>query len=109
MVSGMKTFLEYVMVVACPRSRSPDAIAHRSTRASPVASRSASTSFRDSGFPARALASARRWAWARSDMVGSNLRPGLPPGKRRDDRGMKVAALAGGVGAGKFLRGLVRA
>src|SRR5919197_1353095 len=42
-------------------------------------------------------------------MVGSNLRPGLHPGKQRDDRGVKVAALAGGVGAGKFLRGLVRA
>src|SRR6266542_2772308 len=41
-------------------------------------------------------------------MVGSNLRPAPHSGKQRRDTAVKVAALAGGVGAGKFLRGLVR-
>jgi len=41
-------------------------------------------------------------------MVGSNLRPASHSGKQRQDTTVKVAALAGGVGAGKFLRGLVR-
>src|SRR2546422_7009201 len=50
-------------------------------------------------------------------MSRSNLRPVVVRGKRAalggrakdaQDRPMKVVALAGGVGAGKFLRGLVR-
>src|SRR5712691_6779574 len=100
------------MVLPWPRSRRPAAVCIRSSSAGPRADRSASTSPRDSVFPALARASARRSWWAASIMLWSNLRPVLRSSNRsgtlEEDGGVKIVALAGGVGAGKFLRGLVR-
>src|SRR5437879_4640186 len=67
--------------------------------ASPRAATSAVASSRDRALPASARTNARRSCGA----AASGIRPRLlrcPV--------MKVAALAGGIGAGKFLRGLVR-
>src|SRR5438132_837434 len=115
----MKTLREYVMVFPWPRSLSPAAISHSSSRAGPRADRSASVSSRESDLPARARASARR-----SPRTGSVIRPNVRPRSHWgncdpdsrahhrsvasvEDMRMSVVALAGGVGAGKFLRGLV--
>src|SRR6266545_3284580 len=115
----MNTLREYVTVRPCPITRSRDASSSRSWRCSPRAPRSAVTSSTDRALPASARARARRTAWG----VGSDMtfgayygsadapaRPGVspaPPARRLS--AVNVVALAGGIGAGKFLRGLVRA
>ena len=63
----------------------------------------------ESALPARARASDLRRTWVASVIVGPNLRRAGASGKRGRLAAMpRVVALAGGIGAGKFLRGLVR-
>src|SRR6185503_21684 len=106
------------MVLPCPRSRSSEATPINSASGSPRAERSDPTSSTDKVLPVRARARARRSCWG--VVTWANLRPVTFARKQpswpghscdtavRDDAGVKIAALAGGVGAGKFLRGLVR-
>src|ERR1041385_8819664 len=102
------------MVRPCPRSLRGAAIPINRPRSSPRADKSASASSAESALPSPARARARRIRWARSVTTATNLRPGPPSGKHgptpavREDRRVRVTALAGGIGAGKFLRGLVR-
>src|SRR6266480_4053652 len=97
-----------------PRSRRAAATPISRSRCSPRANNSASASSTESALPSPARARARRIRWARSVTTASNLRPHSASGKHgpcstvREDRRVKVTALAGGIGAGKFLRGLVR-
>src|SRR6185312_12885174 len=70
----------------------------------------ASASSTESALPERARASDRRRTWVASVIVRPNLRRQGVSGKRGRLAAMpRVVALAGGIGAGKFLRGLVRA
>src|SRR6266516_2578511 len=85
----MKTLREYVTTSPCPRSRWRAATSIRRARSS--------SSERDLPCSARARARRSRCALA-WDITASLLR--YPA--------MKVVALAGGIGAGKFLRGLTR-
>src|SRR5438477_4927020 len=95
----MKTLREYVTTSPCPRSRWRAATSIRRARSSSRDPNSASVSSSERDFPCSARARARRslcaLAW---DITASLLR--YPA--------MKVVALAGGIGAGKFLRGLTR-
>ncbi len=99
-MSGTKTLREYVTVVPWPSSRNDAASLMRSASAGPRALINAAASWTDNDFPLRARASARRNDWDVASAI---------PGERTTLSTMRVTALAGGVGAGKFLRGLVRA
>src|SRR5204862_7005630 len=101
------------MVRPCPRSRRRDATVSSRSRSSPRAERRASASSTESALPSLARARARRIPWARSVTTGRIYGRAPLPATRcsvtvREDRRVKVTALAGGIGAGKFLRGLVR-
>src|SRR5919198_4669478 len=96
----MKTFGEYVIRSSLPRSRTRPAIVSRPSRSAPRAPISSVASSSDRALPCSARASARRRVWDVATATCRRLLRSLV---------VKVVALAGGVGAGKFLRGLVRA
>src|SRR5919106_1131180 len=88
------------MVRPCPSSRSCEATSSSASSAGPRASMSEAASSSDRDFPSAARFRARRTAWA--------MGIGCEPSTDGTLEPMRVTALAGGVGAGKFLRGLGR-
>src|SRR5438034_8498353 len=108
----MNTLREYVMVDPWPSSRSPDATSISRSRSCPLAAIRPSASSTDRALPASARDRARRVSARGGRDEGSDrVRWGVASAIASEPTtlsAMRVTALAGGIGAGKFLRGLVR-